>query len=224
MNMNSHSSKRGQNLTPGKEDFMPKDTFFHLPEEKRNRIVEAAIDEFAAHPYQQARVTAIADQAGIAKGSFYQYFEDKKDLYKYLIGLLVQKKISYLNQDLVENRDKYPFFQLLRAVFISGIRFAKENPRLVPIGMMLASDKQLYHEIVGEHEDTSAAFFEQMLEYAKTKGEIDPTIDLKLAATMLTGLVYSLTGFLIEDGKLDMDDMAIIDQMLYFVENGLKKK
>ncbi|HEY8391102.1 MAG TPA: TetR/AcrR family transcriptional regulator [Capillibacterium sp.] len=206
------------------EDSMPKETFFNLPEEKRQRIIEAAIAEFATHPFQQARVTVIADRAGIAKGSFYQYFEDKKDLYTYLMGLLFQKKMSYLNRDLVENRGKYPFFQLLREVFLSGIRFAKENPRLVPIGMMLANDKQLYREIFGQHEDASIEFFRQLLEEARAQGEIDPAIDPKVAATMLTGLVYSLTDLIVEDGKLDLDDMAIIDQMLYFAENGLKKK
>lgn len=89
---------------------MPKDTFFNLPEEKRERIIDAAIDEFAAYPFHQARVTAIADQAGIAKGSFYQYFEDKKDLFKHLIELMVEKKLSYINRDMVESKEKYGFF------------------------------------------------------------------------------------------------------------------
>lgn len=203
---------------------MPKATFFNLPEGKRERIIEAAIEEFATHSFQKARVTAIADQAGIAKGSFYQYFTDKKDLYKYLIKLLVVKKISYINQDVVENRDKYSFFQLLREAFISGIRFAKENPRLLSIGMMLANDKELYQEIFDEHEVTSDEFFRQMVEYAKQQEEIDPAIDTALMGKMLTGMTFSLQDFLLEDGKIDLDDMRIIDQMLYFVENGLKKK
>lgn len=130
---------------------MPKDTFFNLPNKKRERIIDAAIDEFSAYPFHQARVTAIADQAGIAKGSFYQYFEDKKDLFKYLMELMVEKKLSYINRDMVESRDKYGFFQLLREVYLSGIRFAKDNPRFVPIGVMMASDKELYREIYGAH-------------------------------------------------------------------------
>ena len=203
---------------------MPKDTFFNLLEEKRERIIEAAIDEFATHSFYQARVTAIADQAGIAKGSFYQYFEDKMDLFKYLLDLLVEKKMTYINQDMIVNRNKYDFFQLLREAFLSGIRFAKENPRLLPIGIMLANDQELYQEIWGEHQDTSAEFFQQLLEYGKAQGALDPAIDLKLAATMLTGMVFSLTDIIMEDGKLDLDDMKIIDQMLYLVENGLKKK
>lgn len=203
---------------------MPKETFYNLPEDKRNRIIDAAIDEFATHPFHKARVTAIAEQAGIAMGSFYQYFEDKKDLYKYLMELLVEKKLSYINREMVENRDKYDFFQLLREAFLSGIRFAKENPRLLSIGVMLANDKELYREIYGEYEDASSEFFRQLLAEAKTQGAIDPAVDPKLAGKMLTGMLFSLTDFIMEDGKLDMDDMAIIDQMLYLVENGLKKK
>lgn len=203
---------------------MPKDTFFNLPKEKQERIIEAAIDEFATHPFHQARVTVIAEQAGIAVGSFYQYFEDKKDLYKYLMGLLVEKKLSYINSDMVKNKDKYDFFQLLREVYLSGFRFAKENPRLLPIGLMLANDKELYREIFGEYEDQSAEFFQQLLEYGQVQGAIDPAINPKIMGKILTGMLYSLTDFIMEDGKFDLDDMKIIDQMLYFIENGLRKK
>ncbi len=203
---------------------MPKDTFFNLPKEKQERIIEAAIDEFATHPFHQARVTVIAEQAGIAVGSFYQYFADKKDLYKYLMGLLVEKKLSYINSDMVKNKDKYDFFQLLREVYLSGFRFAKENPRLLPIGLMLANDKELYREIFGEYEDQSAEFFQQLLEYGQVQGAIDPAINPKIMGKILTGMLYSLTDFIMEDGKFDLDDMKIIDQMLYFIENGLRKK
>ena len=92
-----HRVAKGVNL-------MPKDTFFNLPEEKRERIIEAAIDEFSAYPFHQARVTAIAEQAGIATGSCYQYFEDKKDLFKYLTELIAEKKLSYINRDIVESK------------------------------------------------------------------------------------------------------------------------
>lgn len=203
---------------------MPKDTFFNLPEEKRERILAAAIDEFAAYPYHQARVTAIADQAGIAKGSFYQYFEDKKDLFKYLMELIVAKKLSYINREMVESREKYGFFQLLREVYLSGIRFAKDNPSFVSIGVMMASDKELYHEIYGEHLDKGVDFFKQLLEHGKEQGTVQPAIDPALVAKMLMGLSYSLVDFIMEDGKLDLDDMKIIDQMLYFVENGIRKR
>lgn len=203
---------------------MPKETFYNLPEEKRERVIEAALEEFGAYPFHQARVTAIAEKAGIAKGSFYQYFEDKKDLYKYLIGLLVEKKLGYINQEMMVNRENYSFFQILREVYLCGIRFAKANPRLLPIGLMLAKDERLCREILGEYEDQSADFFLALLEEGKAKGAINPEIDLELAAKMLTSLNYSLVDMIYEDGRVDLDDMEIIDQMLYFIENGIKKR
>ncbi|HOA40755.1 MAG TPA: TetR/AcrR family transcriptional regulator [Halanaerobiales bacterium] len=203
---------------------MPTDTFFNLPVEKRERIIEAAIDEFSRYSFHKARVTAIADNAGIAKGSFYQYFEDKKDLYKYLMEIIAEKKLSYINKDMLMNREKYGFFQLLREVFLSGIRFAKENPRLVPIGEMLVADKDLLSELYGEHRYLSSDFFKELLEFGREKGEIDPDADLDFLARMLSGLIYSLVDLVMEDGKIDMDDMEIYDKMLYFVENGIKKR
>ncbi|MGI6609073.1 MAG: TetR/AcrR family transcriptional regulator [Limnochordia bacterium] len=80
---------------------MPKETFFNLPAAKRERVVEAALEEFATRSYHEARVTAIVDAAGIAKGSFYQYFEDKKDLFRYLMELIVEKKLEYINRHML---------------------------------------------------------------------------------------------------------------------------
>ena len=203
---------------------MPTETFFNLPEEKKQRIIEAAIDEFSRYSFHKARVTAIADNAGIAKGSFYQYFEDKKDLYKYLMEIIAEKKLSYINKDMLMNREKYGFFQLLREVFLNGIRFAKENPRLVPIGEMLVADKDLLNELYGEHQYLSYDFFKELLKFGRDKGEIDPDADLDFLARMLSGLTYSLVDLVMEDGKIDMDDMKIYDKMLHFVENGIKKR
>jgi AcrR family transcriptional regulator len=65
---------------------MPKDTFFRLPEEKREKLTLLAAQEFAAQPYGQASISRMVAKLGIAKGSIYQYFEDKFDLYRWLLA------------------------------------------------------------------------------------------------------------------------------------------
>ena len=60
---------------------MPTDTFFRLPEEKRARILEGAWSEFTAVPYAEASINRIVQTSRIPRGSFYQYFEDKNDLF-----------------------------------------------------------------------------------------------------------------------------------------------
>ncbi|MCK5761905.1 MAG: TetR family transcriptional regulator [Candidatus Izimaplasma sp.] len=64
---------------------MPKDTFFHLDETKRTKIINAAKNEFTENPLRKARISNIIKEAKIPRGSFYQYFNDLDDLYYYVI-------------------------------------------------------------------------------------------------------------------------------------------
>lgn len=60
---------------------MPRPRFDRLPEEKRERILEAAAKEFTARGFDGASLNRILDEAGISKGAAYYYFDDKADLY-----------------------------------------------------------------------------------------------------------------------------------------------
>lgn len=65
---------------------MPKETFMKLPEEKKEKILKAAKKEFARVPFSETSIKNIVEDAGIARGSFYQYFETKEDLLEYIIS------------------------------------------------------------------------------------------------------------------------------------------
>lgn len=65
---------------------MPKQTFFNLPEEKKKILVQAAKKEFSRASLAEASIANIIKDANIPRGSFYQYFEDKDDLYFYLLN------------------------------------------------------------------------------------------------------------------------------------------
>lgn len=83
-------------------------TFYNLPAEKRKRIVESALDEFSSFHYDKTSVNRIIRNAGIAKGSFYQYFENKDDLYAYCLlaiyECLLAKRVAESDWSLRELR------------------------------------------------------------------------------------------------------------------------
>lgn len=64
---------------------MCSDTFLRLPEEKRQRILDAAWEEFTRVSFSEASINQIVQRSGIARGSFYQYFRDKEELMSYLM-------------------------------------------------------------------------------------------------------------------------------------------
>jgi AcrR family transcriptional regulator len=75
---------------------VPKPTFANLPAAKRQVII--AIDEFATHSYAVASVSRIVERAGIAKGSLYQYFENKQDLFLFLLDYAAQMQLQLLSE------------------------------------------------------------------------------------------------------------------------------
>ncbi|WP_028784798.1 TetR/AcrR family transcriptional regulator [Thalassobacillus devorans] len=88
---------------------MPKQTFFNLPEEKKQILIQSAEKEFSRVPLFEASISNIIKAAGIPRGSFYQYFEGKEDIYFYLLDKMAgQRKgkfIAFLQKhdgDLIE--------------------------------------------------------------------------------------------------------------------------
>ena len=59
---------------------MIKQTFYNLPETKRERIYQAIKTEFDRVPLDKISINSIIKEANISRGSFYQYFESKEDL------------------------------------------------------------------------------------------------------------------------------------------------
>ncbi len=79
---------------------MIKKTFYNLPEEKRNRIMEAIIQEFSNSSAEKVSINRIVRTAGISRGSFYQYFDDKLDLVEVLIKTIVDFSVKGANEAL----------------------------------------------------------------------------------------------------------------------------
>ncbi|MFD1411308.1 TetR family transcriptional regulator [Lapidilactobacillus gannanensis] len=94
---------------------MPSSTFFGLPEAKQAKIIAAAREAFTRVPASQVTVADVVQLAQIPRGSFYQYFKDKDDLYFYLISTFKQ----HFQKRFVEILDQLhgDLFAALKAMF-----------------------------------------------------------------------------------------------------------
>lgn len=92
---------------------MPSNTFFRLEKEKQDKILEASKKEFSKFPLEEASIANIVKEAGIPRGSFYQYFTGKEDVFFYLFEEarrnLEDSFISYLEKT---NGDLFETFKL----------------------------------------------------------------------------------------------------------------
>lgn len=83
-----------------KGETMPTSTFFNLPREKRVKILRSAEAEFSRKPCGEVSINRIIQAADIPRGSFYQYFSGKTDLFHYLLHCCSQGMESILLESL----------------------------------------------------------------------------------------------------------------------------
>lgn len=152
---------------------MPKQTFFNLKDEKRQKIENTAIKEFATYGFHGARLNNIVQDAGIAKGSFYQYFEDLDDLFIYLIITFTKLKMDTINSELKKHKNEN-FFSKIAAAQKAGLHFANEMGE----EMMRIVDQSIPAKILESEElkvifkQTEESFYTPLIREALAKREI----------------------------------------------------
>lgn len=90
---------------------MPSDTFNHLLKEKKIRIMKAATREFSNYTLREASINRIIKEANISRGSFYMYFKDITDIYKYVVNVYMKKiKEAFLKYLKINHGDLFQSF------------------------------------------------------------------------------------------------------------------
>ena len=204
------------------EKEMPKQTFTNLTEEKRKKIIKAALDEFASKGFRESSINTIVQNAMIPKGSFYQYFEDKKDLFKHICSLAAAEKFKYLEK-LMPEAGESDFFDLLREMIAQGIRFGKDHPEYYCISNELLNDRALMSEIFGEQTSRTDDFFQHFINAGIKRGDIRNDLDVTFISRMITSLGLGLGEYFIE--KHGFENIERIDEytdnFILILKNGI---
>jgi AcrR family transcriptional regulator len=210
---------------------MPKHTFINLPEVKRTLIEDAALNEFAKHGFDNASINRIVEKADISKGSFYQYFEDKGDLYKHILTRIGDEKLTYITPAL-QNPADLDFFSFLEEIYRSGLAFAKDHPKKGQVAFEIYKNQNnpLFKEIYNEAMASGKQFYESLLDQAISKGTVDPQLDKGFVIHMLIHLqVASFDYYFDSIGESDIESGVWVDDvmptvvlMIKFIKNGIE--
>lgn len=172
-------------------DRMPKPTFHNLPEDKRQRILEAAIDEFATASFEAASVNRIVRAAGIAKGSFYQYFDGMLDLYRHLVLVeLADREAAFMSAH--QPPPELGLFGQIAHAALTGLRWSRDQPRLTAaarhVHQPVAPDSPLA-SLRDELRGLRLTGIRMMLEDGQRAGAVQAELDVDLAAALVNVMV-----------------------------------
>jgi AcrR family transcriptional regulator len=166
---------------------LPKSTFFNLSEEKKKKIFDAAVQEFSKQRFSDASINQIVKNAGIPRGSFYQYFADKEDIYLY-VGEEMAKDINEIRGNQEAFNSNASFFEIIMQRAKDTFKVGKIRPEYCKIGALTETDNS---EFILQLLRASAEKHIKIIERDKQRGLIKPEIDSELVIKITHTFVFN---------------------------------
>lgn len=184
---------------------MPTVTFDKLSQEKKDKIINAAKKEFARVVFSETSIKNIVEEAGISRGSFYQYFESKEDLLKYILKQKVKiRKDSFEKMLNDYDGDIFNIFIKVFEQAISG-EFSKEDLKMMKMifnHIRICDEKiipieDFNNKEYGTNQENCYNNFIKKIDLSKLK--VDNKKDLIILLKMINGYtkksIYQYYGF-----------------------------
>ncbi|MEM6840613.1 MAG: TetR/AcrR family transcriptional regulator [Bacteroidota bacterium] len=171
-----------------------KPTFERLKPDKKQQFIEAAFEEFALYSYQEASLNRLVKKLGIAKGSIYQYFEDKQALYFYLKEYVIARKREFMQSAITTTPDN--FWVWLEALFHQGLAFDAQYPVMNRF-LYRYSQERMIPEVTRDmvrYDQEALDFFSSIIVQQQEQGILKKNLD----ATVMARLIIQISKTLLE--------------------------
>nr|WP_235888096.1 TetR/AcrR family transcriptional regulator [Neobacillus paridis] len=157
--------------------------FLNLDKEKQDRIINAAIKEFAQKGYDSASTNEIVKEAGISKGLLFHYFQNKKQLYLFLFDYCYELIATefYQKIDLSET----DFFKRMRAAVTIKMELLSVYPALFHFlqAVYIEDSREIKAEFAEKYQqllETNFAKMYENIDITKFRDDIDLEKILKI--------------------------------------------
>jgi len=177
---------------------MPKETFYKIAEDKRERFLREAATLFAERGFNQTDLAELARRAGVAKGSIYNYFENKEDLYLHVCRDGIQRSRQAIYADLDPEWDVY---RQIEHIFRQGARFVLRHPEYLILYTNISSAgmERFSDQMSLEVEKFTADHLKDLIRRDIQKGLIRDDVDINLTAFWVNSLYIILMTSLVSN-------------------------
>lgn len=192
---------------------------------KKEDIITAAILEFGENSYDAASINRIIKASGTSKGTFYYYFQNKKELYFAIIENAIQLKQTYFSRmmELVQKGDA-GFFDILKAQAKLSADFIRENPALYRFGLQFARElNPVKDEFNVRYMPELSASFMKIVEAGIHGGKFSNRYPPEFMARMIGYITLNYYDILFEKGESPTPEKLeqSLDMLFDFLKRGL---
>ena len=170
-----------------------KEQFEEIRQEKRELILDTALEVFATHGFHGTSISMIAKHAGIAKGLMYNYFESKEDLLRAIIDKGLKEVLGTytpLFEGKISEDQLTP--EMFRGVFKKFFIVMKENLNFWRLYYAIVMQPGIMEMIVNDYESMMFTHLDLLEKYYKKQGSGNPRADALHAYILFDGICMNL--------------------------------
>lgn len=182
----------------------------------RDKLLQAAEIEFGNQGFHDASVSGITQQAGVALGTFYTYFESKEEIYRALVGYMSHRVRSWIAERVADSPDRV---SAERDGLRAYLEFVREHPGLYRI---IAEAEFVANDAFMEHYTGIARGYTANLTSANERDEIRDG-DFEVWSWAIMGMMVFL-GMRYGEWDLRTDPAEVARRAANLLANGLANK
>ena len=173
---------------------MPRPTWDNLEQRRRARVLQAAMAEFGHRGYSRGSLNVIAREAGVAKGSLFQYFDDKFDFFAHVAEQTSLTVYAAMTPHLTGPREGENFLAYFNRLVDAWMEYMARHPleRAVTAATNLELDPQIRQVIREPVHRLYTQALRPLLDQAVGSGELGADTDLEALLAMLILLLPHL--------------------------------
>lgn len=189
--------------------------------ERKAHIITCAKKVFARHGYAKANIAMICEQAGIGRGTLYQYFTNKKAVFEAIIDDITHKAAQIIDEELKPIRTWGEFYQMQTERFERILLLIHDDRDFARVAFGVSSE---FPKIKADIDRSFIALLHKELELSQRMGIISSDVDPELAAVKLYGGTEKIiTHFFINNkGISKKKARQMIDQVIRLDLFGLR--
>jgi AcrR family transcriptional regulator len=189
--------------------------------ETRARLVAAAKDVFERDGFLDARISDIAERAGLSHGSFYHYFESKEEVFREVAAEVNERLSAPMNTVILDSTSTAGPRERIREAMRLHLEIYRDEARIMGVIEQVARfDDEVGRSWFERHQhyrNEMAHSIRSLQRHGLVDGGLDPTI----TAAAIGSMVYRFPEMWFVQGLLDCDFDEGVDQFTLIFERAL---
>jgi len=189
--------------------------------ETRARLVAAAKEVFERDGFLDARISDIAERAGLSHGSFYHYFESKEEVFREVAAEVDKRLSAPMNTVILDPTSKAHPRERIREAMRLHLESYRDEARIMGVIEQVSRfDEEVGRSWFERHQHYRSEMADSIRSLQR-HGLVDRGLDPTITAAAIGSMVYRFPEMWFVQGLLDCDFDEGVEQFTLIFERAL---